>query len=404
MSQVRGVAMFVYGDAVNDSRVIREADSLRASGRDVLVVAHPADGHPPVESERGWRLVRVGDPRSLRPGASVARRTLLDRARWLVAYGRGLDEWATAAAEAAVEWASGRAAVAWHGHDLTGLIAAARARGGRPGGRVVYDSHELFLEAGAVARLPGPARAMVARLERRHATAADAVITVNPGIAEELARRYAIPTPAVVMNCPVVDPVAPERDLSPLRVTFGLGDRPVLLHHGGLSGGRGIEETIDALDALPPEVALVILGNGELVPRIAQLAAERFPDRLYHHAAVPMEELPAWVAGADAGVIAFQPTEGNNLLATPNKLFECLAVGVPVVVSDFPEMRRIVDESGVGALCDPTSPESIAAAARTVLGADRDRWRVTCRAAATERYSWQRQSETLLGVYDRIGA
>lgn len=404
MSQVRGVAMFVYGDAVNDSRVIREADALRASGRDVLVIAHPVDGHPRIESERGWRLLRVGDPGSLRPGAAVPRRTPVQRARWLVRYARGLDEWATAAAEAAVEWASSRSAVTWHGHDLTGLLAASRARDRRPGGRVVYDSHELFLEAGAVAHLPRPARALVARLERRHARRADAVITVNPGIADELARRYDIATPAVVMNCPVVDPVAPDRDASPLRRQLELGNRPVLLHHGGLAGGRGIEQTIDALDSLPSEVALVILGNGELVPHIAQMAEGRFLGRLLHHPAVPVDDLPSWVAGADAGVIAFQPIERNNVLATPNKLFECLAVGVPVVVSDFPEMRRIVDESGVGAVCDPTRPESIADAVRTVLDGDRSAWRDTCRLAATERYSWQRQSLVLVGVYDRIGA
>jgi glycosyltransferase involved in cell wall biosynthesis len=404
MSQVRGVAMFVYGDAVNDSRVIREADALRASGRDVLVVAHPADGQPSIENARGWRLVRVGDPRALRPGSSVPRRTLIERARWLLQYRRGLEEWTAAAASAGVEWAAGRTTVGWHGHDLTGLLAAARARDRRPGGRVVYDSHELFLEAGAVARLPGPARAAVARLERRHARAADAVITVNPGIADELARRYEIPVPAVVMNCPVVEATAPDRASSPLRTRLELGDRPVILHHGGLSGGRGIEQTIDALDHLPDDVALVILGNGELVPRIQELAAERYAGRLHHHPAVPMDELPSWVAGADVGVIAFQPIERNNLLATPNKLFECLSAGVPVVVSDFPEMRRIVDEAEVGAVCDPTSPESIADAVRRVLAGERSAWRDACRAAATSRYSWQRQSEVLLGVYDRIGS
>ena len=147
----------------------------------------------------------------------------------------------------------------------------------------------------------------------------------------------------------------------------------------------------------------MILGNGELVPRIQELATGRYAGRLHHHRAVPMDELPSWVAGADVGVIAFQPIERNNLLATPNKLFECLSVGVPVVVSDFPEMRRIVDEARVGAVCDPTSPESIADGVRAVLAGDRSAWRDACRAAATGRYSWQRQSAVLLGVYDRIG-
>ena len=289
----------------------------------------------------------------------------------------------------------------WHGHDLTGLIAASRARKRRAGG-LVYDSHELFLEAGTVARLPGPARSMVASLERRQIRRADEVITVNEGIAEELERRYRIDRPSVVMNCPVVDVDAPDRIASSLRRELDLGGRPVLLHHGGLAGGRGIEETIEALDHLPAAVALVFLGGGELAPTIDALTEGRLRGRLFRHAPVPVDELVAWVAGADVGVIAFQPIERNNLLATPNKLFECLAAGVPVVVSDFPEMRRIVSDCEVGETCDPTSARSIAEACGRVLAGNREAWFTTCRSAALDRYSWQRQSEVLLEVYDRI--
>jgi len=403
MSRERAVAMFVYTDAAHDSRVIREADALHASGRDVLVVAHTAPGLPAVDDGRGWRLVRVGEIAALRPGDQAPRDSAARRARWLARYARGLDEWASAAARAAVAWAADHAGIAWHGHDLTGLIAAGRARSHRSGA-VVYDSHELFLEAGAVARLPGPARRLVAALERRHARRADLVITVNRGIATELVARYGIRMPEVVMNCPHVDPESPPRLASPLRTKLGLGTRPIVLHHGGLSSGRGITETIDALEHLPAEVALVMLGDGELVPKIAERAAGSDRGRLVHHRSVPVDELAGWVAGADVGVIAFQPIERNNLLATPNKLFECLAVGVPVVVSDFPEMGRIVRESKVGATCDPGSPSSIAAAVGSVLAGDRDAWSTACRTAATERYSWQRQAAVLLAAYDRIGA
>ncbi len=401
MTHPATVAMFVYGDASHDSRVVREADALAGSGRAVLVVGHTAAGLPNEEQRDGWKLIRVGAPDAVRPGDPGARRTALERARWLTRYGAGLLEWVGAAAEAAVDWAAEAADVAWHGHDLTGLLAAARAQRTRPGA-LVYDSHELFMEAGAAARLPGPARRMVARMERRHARRADLVITVNGGIADELAARYGIRRPHVVMNCPIVEPDPPPRLASPLRTRLDLGDRPILLHHGGLVDDRGIVETIEALDRLPPEVALVLLGNGELVPTIQAASRERPDRRVLHHPAVSVEDLPAWVAGADVGVIAFQPVERNNLLATPNKLFECMAVGVPVVASDFPEMRAIITGAGVGATCDPTSPDSIAAAISTVLNGDRAGWFAACRTAATERYSWQRQAQVLLDGYDAL--
>lgn len=400
MTRLAATAMFVYGDASHDSRVAREADALAVSGRDVLVVAHGRNGLPATEDRGGWRIDRVGSLTALRPGDASPRRTAIDRARWLIRYVAGYREWSGQAAEAAGAWAAGRD-VAWHGHDLTGLLAAARARTAY-GGPLVYDSHELFMEAGAAARLPGPARRLLTAIERRYARRADLVITVNPGIADELAARYGIERPIVVMNCPLVPDELPPRVTSPLRSSLALGDRPILLHHGGLTDGRGIMETIAALAFLPAEVALVLLGDGDLVPAIEMAAEDLGRDRVLHHQAVAMDELPSWVAGADVGVIAFQPVERNNVLATPNKLFECLAVGVPVVVSDFPEMRRIVADHGVGATCDPTQPESIAAAIRQVLDQDREAWFDACRAASTSRYSWQRQSEILLDAYDRL--
>lgn len=380
---------------------MREAAALASSGRRVLVVAHKADELPDVETHDDWQLIRVGARDRVRPGAVAARAGAAGRAAWLMRYAGGFREWAEAAASTAVRWADPHGPVAWHGHDLTGLVAAARARA-RRGGSLVYDSHELFMEAGTVARLPGPARWLLANLERRQARQADLVITVNSGIAGELVRRYRIPSPVVVMNCPVVPDDPPDRASSPMREILAMGDRPVLLHHGGLADGRGIVETIDALDHLPAEVALVVLGQGELVPEIEARIAGHAKGRLFHHPPVTIDELPAWVAGADVGVIAFQPVEANNLLATPNKLFECLAVGVPVVVSDFPEMRSIVDRWGVGATCEPRSPTSIADAVTRVLAQDRRTLFTACRRAATERYSWQRQSSTLLEAYDLL--
>lgn len=403
MTSKTAVAMFVYGDASHDSRVRREADALAATGRRVLVVGHTADGLPDHDQVGGWTLLRVGEPDALRPGREAAGSATAARARWVIRYVRAMREWAGAAAAAAGHWASDGDRVVWHGHDLTGLLAAARAQRTRPG-ILVYDSHELFMEAGTATRLPRPARSLIRALERRLARRADLVITVNESIAGELASRYGLTRPAVVMNCPPVDPVPPSRVDSPLRTVLGLEGRAILLHHGGLTGGRGILATVDALEHLPARVSLVVLGDGDLVPAIRERSAGLPAGRLVHHPSVPVDELPAWVAGADVGVIAFEPVETNNVLATPNKLFECLAGGVPVVVSDFPEMARVVRDAGVGATCDPTSPRSIADACQRVLDGDRDAWHEACRSAARTRYSWQRQSAVLVEAYDRVEA
>ena len=118
-------------------------------------------------------------------------------------------------------------------------------------------------------------------------------------------------------------------------------------------------------------VHVVYLGYGELEGALRERAKEpRYGGRLHVLDAVPPDVLPEWVASADVGVMPIQASTLNHRLSSPNKLFESIATGLPVVVSDFTEMRRIVldDPDGpLGAVCDPVDPASIAAAIRSIL-------------------------------------
>ena len=117
--------------------------------------------------------------------------------------------------------------------------------------------------------------------------------------------------------------------------------------------------------------------------------------RIHVLPAVPPDVLAAWVASADVGLMPNQPRTLNERLSTPNKLFECLAVGLPVVSSDFPERRRIVidDPDGpLGTVCDPTDSSALAAAIGSILDLDpasRSDLRARCLKAAHERWNWE---------------
>jgi glycosyltransferase involved in cell wall biosynthesis len=122
-------------------------------------------------------------------------------------------------------------------------------------------------------------------------------------------------------------------------------------------------------------------------------------------AAVPPDQLPEWVAAADVGAMPNQPRTANERLSTPNKLFESLAVGLPVVSSDFPERRAIVmdDPDGpLGAVCDPIDVRSIATAIRSILELDpasRAELRARCLGAAHDRWNWETESAGLVDLY-----
>ncbi len=441
----RPSVVLLFGNTVeHNSRALRMATSLAGAGCGVTLVGRAGPGIPDIERAAGYRVIRVPAPRGPRwlpgprlpegaaagPGASAQPRTTPDsggeagsmplgrvplRAALREGPGRVLQAlrylvvaraWADAVARAVPR------ADVWQADGLVMLpVALALAR--RRGGRVVYDSLEIHVESGRFARLPGPWRRLLAARERRWARAADAVITVSDAYAGVIARRLDV-VPAVVMNCPPAPPApAPgEPDGPPrprhFRDLLALpADAPVVLYHGYLFPHRGIERLFDAI-ALVPGAHLVVMGFG---PRFeayrAAAAALPHADRVHVIPGVAPADVVEWVASAD---VAAMPIEGNTLnhrLTTPNKLFEALAAGVPVVASDLPGMAAIVRETGAGLLCDPADPADVARAIRGILGAteqERAGFRTRALVAARGTYNWERQAATYLGVMRSLGA
>ncbi len=398
------VAIALYGDLTHDGRVQREAASLANAGYRVTVLALAAgDVSPEFEDDIEYLAWSPGATAVLpgtwspfypeNPGTKQGR-LAGQRLGWFAGYVANLRAWG--------RWAvhSGGQATVWHAVDFTGLVALALGRLPRSR-RLIYDSHELYLESGTAVRLPRPAHWLLKRVEGRLARRAEGVITVNQSIADELVRRYGV-DPVVVMNCP---PLAEVARPGALRTTLGVGERPVLLHHGSLSAGRGIEQTVAALEHLPADMVLVLLGDGPLVPWIQeQRLRPELAGRLLWHPAVPLEDISSWVVDADLGVMLFEPTELNFLYATPNRLFDCIAAGVPVIASDFPEFRRIVIGYAVGAVCDPTDPRLIRDSINQLLSSKSDLAAMSDRArrASRQTLNWESQANGMLDLYRRI--
>jgi glycosyltransferase involved in cell wall biosynthesis len=278
--------------------------------------------------------------------------------------------------------------------------------GRRDDAPVVYDARDIYVDAANLARLPGPARRLFGRIERRWARQASRVMTVNRPYAEVMAARFDVPLPAIVMNCSYRRTALARRPRR-FHERLGLGaETRIVLYQGGLSTDRGIEQLIDALPALPTDVHLCLLGYGPLEPSLAAHAADPASSgRLHLLPAVRPDELLEWVASADVVAMPIQPTTLNHRLTTPNKLFEAMAVGVPVVASDLPGMAGIVRATGCGLVCDPTSPAAIATAIRALLdepAAQAAARRERTLAAVDDCYNWEAQEEVLLAEYGQL--
>jgi glycosyltransferase involved in cell wall biosynthesis len=288
----------------------------------------------------------------------------------------------------------------YHCHDFNTVWAGYRAveRWKAP---LVYDSHEIY----AHQNVPHPTRRrrwFVQAVERTVLKRAAAVITVNESIADYLAKKYRIARPVVVMNVPwksvAVEPASlPE----PFRA-----DGLKILYLGGIMRGRGLEEAIHAT-ALLPDARLIMMGpvvRPMYQEGFAKLAADLgIADRVYFVPPVPPEAVTAVASHATVGLAMINNICLSYFYSLPNKIFESMHAGLPVVASDFPEIKRIVEGYEVGVTCDPEDAAAIAAAIRRVLSdpVKYEQMRENARAAAGL-FTWDREAEKLVALYARI--
>jgi glycosyltransferase involved in cell wall biosynthesis len=420
------IVMFVRNDVTVDARVLKEAGSLRDAGHGVTIVGIPRPGAlGRIEREviDGFEIVRVPIPdwrrwwRWLRAPSRlwsiIRRRSLraqpgerMDGLDWLAMWRFGTLGWARAAARVAGP------ADAYHGHDLTGLPAAVFARRlHRPAARLVYDSHELYLESGAAVGRPSWAVTWLDRRERAWASEADALVTVSDGYAAHLGPRLGVGRVVIVHNCPPRAQADTTRE-NLIREATGIpADRRIVLYHGGFRPGRGVQELLAAiLDPTLADVHLVFLGFGPLQPQVeAAISDPRYAGRVHLLPPAPPLDVVRWVASADVAAMAIQPQNFSYELSTPNKMFEAIAAGTPIAASDLPGMRSILMEDPnrpLGDLFNPGSPRAIAAAIRALLDlppAELAAMGERSRAAARDRWNWEAQSRPLIELYDDFG-
>ncbi len=280
------------------------------------------------------------------------------------------------------------------------LELAGRARMQGRAGRVVYDVIDVILESNNYAAVPAPLLAWYRRRERRWARRADAIVTVNDAIADYLERTWPVRgRPTVLLNCqPRWSSPEPRPDL--IRQAAGIPpERRVVLFLGRLGRERGLEEAAEAVLRVD-DAALVMLGFGAWADRLRERDDDpRHRGRHYTLPAVHPDEVPAWTASADASVIAVPANSLNQRLSSPNKFWESLTAGTPVVVGrDLEVMRAIVEAEGLGAAADPADPEDVARALRAVLDQPPEGYqamRRRCLDITRDRYNW----ETAVGPY-----
>lgn len=223
---------------------------------------------------------------------------------------------------------------------------------------LVYDSHEYFTGQFGLEERKLKHRLWKAA-ERRVVPHLCYMITVSTSIAELYRKEYGV-NPVVVRN------VAPSAtDIAPVSrsVTGAADDGLLLVFQGsGINPGRGASELIEAV-RLVDGIKLIIIGSGDMIEEVRSLVRRKgMENKVIFLPRMPWREMMGYTMSCDAGMSIDTDTCLNQRYSLPNKLFDYIAAGIPVIVSPLPEISAVVRGYACGIVMKDVSPESIAEA------------------------------------------
>ncbi len=270
---------------------------------------------------------------------------------------------------------------------------------------LIYDAHEY--EPARATKMAETGPNLPELLEDDCLPYVSRIITVSENIGALYGRRFSGPPPTIVMNSPECGfaPSETEQDQAVcIRTNAGLDDNvPVVVFTGGVQRAhRGLDVVLAALKDVPSAV-LVCLGprhptNDEWLLNQASYLGVR--NRVVLLPAVDARLVPVAIRKATVAVCPIQDVSLSYRFSMPNKLFEAVFAGIPICVSDLPDMRRFVEDLGVGKVMDQTDPKNIAETLRYVIE-NRSEFSLTpgARAKLLNTYSWEAQVRKLLDLY-----
>ena len=212
---------------------------------------------------------------------------------------------------------------------------------------IVYDSHEYFTEMPELIGRP-IIKGIWRFVERLCIKGLKYTCTVSEGIANEYHKRYGI-NMLVIRNLPLRNE------------NFGhKSARPTIIYQGALNKGRGLELAIDMINNLPCYY-LMIVGSGDLEVKLRKRVIElNLVDRVEFRGRLPYDKLHALTSKAWLGISLEEDLGLNYRYALPNKLFDYIQAQIAVLVSDLPEMSKIVEKYDIGIVTKTRNPKELA--------------------------------------------
>ncbi len=225
--------------------------------------------------------------------------------------------------------------------------------------KLIFDAHELFPEVPELQQRHFVKQVWLT-IENMIIPRLNRTLTVCDSIAEYYHQKYGIEM-KVIRNVPYL---RVQTDIIPLAVEKG---KKIILYQGALNTGRGLEWVIDAMPLIDNAV-LYIIGDGDIRKQLKQqVKKQKLNDRVIFHGKVDASELYRYTPSADLGLCLLENKGMSYYYALPNRIFDYLHAGIPVLASPFPEIKKIVETYNTGILTDNYSPDQLASLINKIL-------------------------------------
>ena len=383
-SQQLSICMHVRGIARLDPRVMRSANTLLEAGFQLHIVDIESECTRPVEEDiYGMRVKHILKPQWLHPTRFPLR---LFRSFAKFCY--------------SVFYLWQTPADIYHAHNDNTLIPCfivALLRG-KP---LIFEAHEMPLYA--LEHVNRQVAMVITWIFKAMLQRCAGVVVVSPPIVQEIQERYSISNVALVRNIPPYRRVAKSNRL---RTCLGLhATTRIVLYQGNIQPDRCLDTLVRATKFLPEDIVVVLMGKsvGTTSTELLQLAEQKgHITQLRILPPVPQYELLEWTASADIGTIMSSPDYSmNTRVFLPNKLFEYMMAGLPILSSPLSAVTEILHTHDVGCVLPSVEPQVIASAIETMLT---DKERLACMSenalrASSQEFCWRREKLHLLRLY-----
>jgi len=266
---------------------------------------------------------------------------------------------------------------------------------------LVYDSHELFCEVPELQNNPKK-KNIWKNIEREIFPKLKHVFTVNDSIAKIYSEEYKVAV-KVVRNIPLLSTQATIAYESKETLGIPADKKIIVLQGAGINIDRGGEEAVEAMQYVDNAI-LLIIGSGDVMDVLKKMVQDlKLNNKVEFIGKVPFQKLVQYTRHADLGLTLDKDTNINYKYSLPNKLFDYIHAGVPVLASGLVEIKKIIDEYAIGDCITSHDPKHIADKINGILSDENklQLWKKNTK-IASKKLNWENEEKQLVEVYSKF--